>query len=69
MDSELRYQEHIAKAATKGLNTALALKRLKVLLLSIARQLFGATVALAIDYALNVWMHAGKESIKAIEQA
>ena len=69
MDSELRYCKHIANTVTKGLNAALALRRLKMLSLSTARQLFSATVALAMDYALNVWMHTGKGSIKAMEQA
>ena len=69
MDSELRYREHIASAATRGLNAALALKRLKMLSPATARQLFGATVAPAMDYASTVWMHAGKGSTKAMERA
>jgi hypothetical protein len=43
MNSELRYQKHIAYAATQGLNAGLALKRLKMLSPLTARQLFGAT--------------------------
>jgi hypothetical protein len=62
MDSALRYRIHIARTATKGLNAALALKRLKMLSPVSARQLFNATVAPVIDYASNVWMHAAKES-------
>ena len=62
MDSALRYRNHIARTATKGLNAALALKRLKMLSPVSARQLFNATVAPVIDYASNVWMHAAKES-------
>ena len=69
MDSELRYRKHIANAATKGLNAALALKRLKILSPQIARQLLRATVVLSMDYASNIWMHAGKGSIKAMERA
>ena len=69
MDSELRYQEHIAYTATNKLNAALALRRLKMLSPPTARQLFGATVAPAMDYASCIWMHAGKGSVKAIEQA
>jgi hypothetical protein len=38
----------------------MALKRLKMLSPSAARQLFGAMVAPVIDYASNVWMHACK---------
>ena len=62
MDSALRYRNHIARTATKALNAALALKRLKMLSPVSARQLFNATVAPVIDYASNVWMHAAKES-------
>ena len=62
MDSALRYRNHIARTATKGLNAALALKRLKMLSPVSARKLFNATVAPVIDYASNVWMHAAKES-------
>ncbi|PNH26387.1 hypothetical protein VD0002_g9480 [Verticillium dahliae] len=58
MDSGLRYQEHIASAAAKGLNAAMGLRRLKLLSPRVARQLFMATVAPAMDYASNVWMHA-----------
>jgi ribonuclease HI len=58
MDTELRYKQHIAKATTKGLLAAMALKRLRMISPSIARQLFVATVAPVVDYASNVWMHA-----------
>lgn len=58
MDSELRYKQHIANAATKGLRAAMALRRLRMVSPSTARQLFTATVAPVIDYASNVWMHA-----------
>lgn len=58
MDSGLRYVQHIGKAATKGLLAAMALKRLRLVSPSTARQLFGATVAPVVDYASNVWMHA-----------
>ena len=57
-DAELRYKQHIASAATKGLLAAMALKRLRMVSPSTARQLFGATVAPVVDYASNVWMHA-----------
>jgi hypothetical protein len=62
LDSELQYKNHIARTATKGLKAALALQRLKMLSPSTARQLFNVTVALVMDYALTVWMHAAKES-------
>jgi hypothetical protein len=37
IDLEPQYRKHIANAATKGLNAALAFKRLRMLLLQIAR--------------------------------
>jgi hypothetical protein len=58
MDSGLRYKQHMANAATKGLTAAMALKRLRMVSPSTARQLFGATVAPVMDYASSVWMHA-----------
>ena len=58
MDPELRFKEHIAHAATKGLNAAMALQRLRMTSPSTARQLFGATVAPVVDYASNIWSHA-----------
>jgi hypothetical protein len=58
MDSKLRYKQHIASAATKGLLAAMALKRLRMVSSSTARQLFESTVAPVVDYASNVWMHA-----------
>ena len=58
MDVGLRYKEHIGKAATKGLAAAMALRRLRMISPSTARQLFTATVAPVIDYASSVWKHA-----------
>jgi hypothetical protein len=60
MDIQLRYKQHIAKVTTKGLLAALALKRLQLVSPSTVRQLFGATVALVVDYASNVWIHASR---------
>ncbi|KAJ6436634.1 reverse transcriptase [Purpureocillium lavendulum] len=57
MDSELRYRKHIAWAATKGLEAAMELQRLRGLTPATARQLFAAMVAPVVDYASNVWMH------------
>ena len=51
------YREHIARAASKGLEAAIELKRLRGLSPATARQLFTATVASVVDYASNVWMH------------
>jgi hypothetical protein len=50
----------IVRTATKGLKAALALKRLKMLSPTTARQLFNETVAPVMDYASNVWLHATK---------
>jgi hypothetical protein len=58
MDSKLRYKQHIARAASKGLTAAMALKRLRMVSPSTARQLFGSTVAPVVDYASSIWMHA-----------
>jgi hypothetical protein len=57
MDSELRYEEHIKEAATRGLRAAMCLRRLRMLTPRTVRQLFIATVAPTMDYALNVWSH------------
>ena len=58
MDCELRYKQHMARTAAKGLAAALARRRLKMLSPRTARQLFVATVAPVMDYAANVWKHA-----------
>jgi hypothetical protein len=64
MDSGLWYRTHVARTATKGLSAALALKRLRMLSPAPTGQLFIATVAPVLDYALNVWMHAVHELAK-----
>jgi hypothetical protein len=51
MDMKLRFKRHMAKAATKGLIAAICLRRLKMLSLYMARQLFMVAMALAMDYA------------------
>jgi hypothetical protein len=61
MDTRLKYKVYIARAASKGLEVAMELKQLKGLSPSTARQLFTLTVALVVDYASNVWMHAFKD--------
>ena len=60
MDTRLKYKEHIARAASKGLEAAMELRRLRGLSAATARQLFTSTVAPVVDYASNVWMHACK---------
>ncbi|KAI9146628.1 hypothetical protein HJFPF1_13611 [Paramyrothecium foliicola] len=57
MDSRLNYKGYIARAASKGLEAAMILKRLKGLSPAIAHQLFTAMVAPVVDYASNVWRH------------
>ncbi len=54
MDTKLKYKEHIARAATKGLEAVMELRRLRGLSPPTARQLFTATVAPVVDYASNV---------------
>jgi hypothetical protein len=51
---------NIARAASKGLEAAMELRRLRGLSPSTARQLFTSTVTPVVDYASNVWMHAFK---------
>jgi hypothetical protein len=63
MDTRLKYHKHIARAAAKGLEAALELRRLRGLSPTVARQLFTATVAPTVDYASNVWMHAFKDKV------
>jgi hypothetical protein len=63
MDAKLKYGEHIATAAAKGLEAVLELRRLKGLSAATARQLFTATVAPTVDYASKVWMHAFKDKL------
>ena len=58
MDTKLKYKKDIARATSKGLKAAIALKRLKGLSPATARQLFTATVVPVVDYASNVWRHA-----------
>ncbi|KNG49746.1 reverse transcriptase [Stemphylium lycopersici] len=63
MDARLKYHKHIARAAAKGLEAALELRRLRGLSPAVARQLFTTTVAPTVDYASNVWMHAFKDRV------
>ncbi|KJZ68743.1 hypothetical protein HIM_11863 [Hirsutella minnesotensis 3608] len=70
MDKALRFKEHIASAAAKGLAAAMCLKRLKMASPRMARQLFVATVAPTMDYASNVWSHAcGTKEASWIDRA
>lgn len=51
MDTHLRFKEHIARAASRGLKAAMALRRLRGLSPNTARQLFTSLVAAVVDYA------------------
>lgn len=56
LDQKLNYKAPIARASQKkGINSALALKRLKNLRPVTARRLFQAKVIPAIDYASPIW--------------
>ena len=57
MDTKLKYREHMVRAASKGLEAVIELRRLKGLSPATARQLFTATVASVVDYVSNVWTH------------
>jgi ribonuclease HI len=61
MDTRLKYKEHIARAASKGLEAAMELRRLRGLTPATARQLFTSIGAPVVDYASSVWMHACKD--------
>ena len=58
MDTRLRFKTHILRTANRGLQAALALKRLHMLSPTAARQLFQATVTPVVDYASTIWVHA-----------
>ncbi|KAM9874254.1 hypothetical protein VDGL01_11687, partial [Verticillium dahliae] len=69
LDQQLRYKKHIARAATKGLKAAMALRRLRGLAPSVARQLYTSTVAPVMDYASCIWMNAcGETLVKPLDR-
>lgn len=69
LDHELRFQQHVARAAKRGVAAALALKRIKGMTAKVARQLFTATVAPTCDYASPVWtVNMTKRSTRMLEQ-
>ena len=65
LDQGLRFKSHIGKAANKGMKAALALRRLRGLPPSVARQLFISTVASKIDYAASVWCPIRQDAMVA----
>jgi hypothetical protein len=54
IDTKLKYKEHIVRAASKGLEAAIELRRLRGLSPATTQQLFTSTVAPVVDYASNV---------------
>ena len=69
-DQDLRFKLHVSKVAGKAYKAALALKRLKGLRSSSARQLFSATVAPVMDYASPIWyLVVPDKTMKLLEQA
>lgn len=55
LPQDLRFREHAARAVKRGVNAALALKRIKGMPPKTTRQLFQATVAPTLDYASPIW--------------
>lgn len=55
LDQKPNYEAHIARASEKGVNAALALKRLKNLRPKVARKLFHAKIVPVVDYASPIW--------------
>ena len=69
MDQQLRYHIHAARAAIRGLRAAQALRRLRGLQPSMARQLYTSAVAPVVDYASVVWsVYPSSRMITAAEQ-
>ena len=60
MDCKLKYKEHMARAASRGLEAVIELRRFKGLSPATARQLFTAMVTPVVNYASNVWMQECK---------
>jgi hypothetical protein len=63
MGTRLKYRQHVARAASKGLEAAMELQRLRGLSPATARQLFTAMVVPMVDHASNVWMHVFKDKL------
>ncbi len=65
LDRKLRFKAHMARAAKKGIDVTLALKRLRGTSPKTARRLFTALVAPVMDYATPV--RSGKATKKGID--
>jgi hypothetical protein len=68
MDSELRYKQQVARAATKGLKAAMALRRLQGLPPAIARRLFEVSIVPVVDHASSIWMYAPSKDRNALSR-
>lgn len=69
LDQRLQYQEHISKAAKKGVLATLALKRLKNLRPKTVKRLYNSTVAPVTDYASVIWApNASKSALSPLTQ-
>ena len=69
MDQKLSYRIHLTEVAERARNAALAIKRLRGLRASTARQLYTSTVAPIMDYAAPVWFpKATKASVRQLER-
>lgn len=55
LDQKLNYKAHITQASQKGVNSALALKRLRNLCPKTVQRIVQAKVTLFIDYASPIW--------------
>jgi hypothetical protein len=61
LDRKLRFKAHMARAAKKGTNAALALKRVRGTNPKTARRLFTALVAPSMDYASPIWSGGARQ--------
>jgi hypothetical protein len=68
MDSELRYKQQVARAATKGLTAVMALRRLQGLPLAIVRRLFEVSIVLVVDHTSSIWMYAPSKDRNALSR-
>lgn len=70
LDQALRFKQHIARAAKRGLNAAMALRRIKGMTPKTTRQLYKATVTPSADYASPIWSSAMTgPSMRTLNQA
>jgi ribonuclease HI len=66
LDQQLRFDEHYAHVAKRGLRAVMALKRLRALQPNTTRQLFIAAVAPTVDYASFVWSARANEGTRKL---